>query len=466
MGRVIRYTLAGAFGMLAAWMVMEPTPLMPDVERDLTYPQYFLIGLIAGLFVGVMLGIAGALSAASSRDAIKGILVSSLFGAAGGVIGLSVGSRVYSLMFGLASSAGFFSFIMLLIGRGLGWAVIGGLIGMSHGVAASSPRKIINGGVGGCIGGGIGGSVFEILAWMNKSGLSGNPPALIRFIAFAATGAAIGLFLGLVEELTKQAWLIKLAGRNEGREIALDKPVTVLGRDEYADIPVFGDPDVAQKHAVIISQDKRHAIEDAGSFYGTRINGVKLTRRELLADGDLIEVGKTKFKYKDKATARNRPSSYIEAGIPNSSHLCQFCGAVKDANGNCDCTVAQQDSSRTASIPAGQTLHDSATVSTFAQPPAGSPKLVGISGPYSSHTFLLAPETTIGREASKDIALSMDNSVSRNHARIAIEGGACIIYDDGSTNGIFVNKARITRHQLQPKDVVQVGSTQFRFEAD
>lgn len=460
MGRILRYMLAGVIGMLAAWIVMEPTPLMPDVERDIAYSQTFLIGLIAGTSVGLMLGIAESLSAASSRHAIKGIAVSAAFGAAGGIIGLTMGSRVYSVLFTMAHSAGLFSFLLKLIGRGFGWALIGALIGISHGVATTNTKKIINGGVGGFVGGGLGGSVFEILVWMNKGGVANFAPAMIRFIAFSVTGAAIGLFLGFVAEITKQAWLIKLVGRNEGREILLNRPVTVLGRDEYADIPVFGDPDVAERHAVITALGNRHQIEDAGSFYGTRLNGNKLTGREFLTDGDLLEIGKTKFKYGDKATARSASAPYsAPAQIPASTHICRFCGAIKDAAGNCDCTVTAPAPTHAATSIGDQTM----PMQTAHKQGA---RLIGFSGPYANQTFLIDKETHIGRESAKDIALPLDNSVSRNHARIAIEGDSYIIYDDGSTNGTHVNNARITRHQLAPNDTVQIGSTKFRVEID
>ncbi len=461
MGRILRYTIAGAFGMLAAWLIMEPTPLMPDVERDLAYSYTFLIGLISGMMVGFALGLVEALSAGSTHQAIKRIAISTAFGAGGGIIGLTIGSRVYSILYQLASSAGLFSFILLLIGRGFGWALIGGLIGMSHGVATTNPKKILNGGIGGFIGGGLGGSVFEILVWMNRGGVANFAPAMIRFIAFGITGASIGLFIGFVAELTKKAWLIKLVGRNEGREIIIEKPVTVIGRDEHADIPVFGDPDVAEKHAVITALGNRHQIEDAGSFYGTRLNGNKITQREYLTDGDLLEIGKTKFQYRDKSTARSTPAPYPTAvQIPQSQHICQFCGATKDASGNCDCTVGQP----TRPAPAAASLGDQ-TIPVQAVTRQGA-RLVGFSGPYANNTFTIDIQAHIGRESTKDIALPLDNSVSRNHAHIAKEGDAYIIYDDGSINGTHVNNARITRHQLAPNDTVQIGSTKFRVEID
>lgn len=58
----------------------------------------------------------------------------------------------------------------------------------------------------------------------------------------------------------------------------------------------------------------------------------------------------------------------------------------------------------------------------------------------------------------------MDNTVSRDHARIVVESGIYVLYDDGSTNGSFVNGTRITRRELANADVVQVGSSKFRVE--
>lgn len=477
MGRIIRYTLAGAIGLLAAWAIMEPTSLMPDVVRDITYLQSFMIGLIAGTCAGAMLGLAGALDRASIRERLMSLLFSWLFGAVGGVLGLTIGGRFYSAMYGLAGSAGFLSFLLLLIGRGFGWGLIGGLIGLSHGVATTNTKKMVNGAVGGFIGGGLGGSVFEILVWMNKGGVANFPPAMIRLIAFAATGTAIGFFLGFIEEVTKKAWLVRLVGRNEGKEILLYKPITTLGRDEQADIPVFSDPDVSEMHARILGEGKRHLIEDAGSRFGTHLNGAKITKRELLTDGDLVEIGKTKFMFRDKATARSyTPQAASPVHIPTSDHICQFCGAIKDAKGNCDCTVGSQPAQQPAARDMGRTMQSQMTqplsvgvsdpvpATLNPQPSTGSAKLIAISGPYAQHVFLIDREMHIGRESTKDIALPLDNSVSRNHARIAIEGDACVLYDEGSTNGTHVNNAKITRQQLAPGDVVQIGSTKFRFE--
>ncbi len=167
---------------------------------------------------------------------------------------------------------------------------------------------------------------------------------MIRFIAFGDHRRGYRA-LPRLRRGAHEAGVAGAAGRAQrgASEILLYKPKTVLGRDEFADIPVFGDPDVAEKHAIITAEGKRHLIEDAGSIFGTHLNGAKITKRELLSDGDQLEIGKTKFLYRDKATARSSympPAAAVQ--IPTSPNVCPFCGAPKDANGNCDCTVGGQ----------------------------------------------------------------------------------------------------------------------------
>jgi len=47
---------------------------------------------------------------------------------------------------------------------------------------------------------------------------------------------------------------------------------------------------------------------------------------------------------------------------------------------------------------------------------------------------------------------------------VVLEGGQFVIYDEGSSNGTFVNNVRVERQPLRAGDVVQIGSTRFRFE--
>lgn len=69
---------------------------------------------------------------------------------------------------------------------------------------------------------------------------------------------------------------------------------------------------------------------------------------------------------------------------------------------------------------------------------------------------------TIGRSASSDIVVP-DNLASRVHALLVRLPAATEIRDNGSSNGTFVNGARISTALLNPGDVVTIGNTDLTF---
>lgn len=79
---------------------------------------------------------------------------------------------------------------------------------------------------------------------------------------------------------------------------------------------------------------------------------------------------------------------------------------------------------------------------------------------------LAESDMVIGRH-SQDISLP-DDMVSRRHARITFAGGAYMIEDLGSRNGIFVNDKRVDRRMLQHGDKIMIGGSilEFRDEAN
>lgn len=77
-------------------------------------------------------------------------------------------------------------------------------------------------------------------------------------------------------------------------------------------------------------------------------------------------------------------------------------------------------------------------------------------------THLTADCTTMGRESSCDLSLP-DAAVSRCHATLERTADGFMLRDQGSTNGTFVNEARVESRLLQPGDRVQVGSYIFKF---
>ncbi|MCL4402218.1 MAG: SpoIIE family protein phosphatase [Acidobacteria bacterium] len=62
----------------------------------------------------------------------------------------------------------------------------------------------------------------------------------------------------------------------------------------------------------------------------------------------------------------------------------------------------------------------------------------------------------IGRQADNHLILR-DSRISRNHARIVVEGGEYVVEDAGSRHGVFVNSRRIQRQALRNSDRIEFG---------
>ena len=72
---------------------------------------------------------------------------------------------------------------------------------------------------------------------------------------------------------------------------------------------------------------------------------------------------------------------------------------------------------------------------------------------------------SIGRGGQNDIPLDGDEFSSARHARFERRRDGLWVEDAGSTNGTFVNGARVTTpRRLVAGDVVRVGQTDFRVE--
>jgi pSer/pThr/pTyr-binding forkhead associated (FHA) protein len=72
---------------------------------------------------------------------------------------------------------------------------------------------------------------------------------------------------------------------------------------------------------------------------------------------------------------------------------------------------------------------------------------------------------TLGRGGQNDVKLDKDEFTSARHARIEPRRDGVWVADVGSTNGTYVNGARLTRERkLSPGDVVRVGETELRYD--
>ena len=91
------------------------------------------------------------------------------------------------------------------------------------------------------------------------------------------------------------------------REVQLTKDRVTLGRRPYNDI-VIDHLAVSGEHALVQLLGSETFIEDLNSTNGTYING-KTVKKQLLKNGDVIEIGKYRIQYVDEAGAAGSLSS-------------------------------------------------------------------------------------------------------------------------------------------------------------
>jgi hypothetical protein len=78
---------------------------------------------------------------------------------------------------------------------------------------------------------------------------------------------------------------------------------------------------------------------------------------------------------------------------------------------------------------------------------------------------LNASQLTIGRGNQNDVAIATDEYASARHARFEPRQDGVWVQDLGSTNGTFLNGARLeSPRRLTRGDIVRVGETDLRYE--
>lgn len=447
LSKLLYLMVFGALGGFLAWLVLEPF-VSDDVRRHADWGQLSLSGAVSGGFIGGTIGFATGLSWGTPSHMLRGALLGGGVGILGGMIGITIGQIFYAILYTPTPS------MELIMGRILGWSAFGALVGLSEGIVARSPKRMYQGLLGGAIGGGLGGALFDFLALTVGTvfglALRAEEGAPSRAVALVLVGAGIGLFIGLIELVARQAWVRVLYGRREGKDYPIDRSGAIIGRDELADVPLRGDPSIAHRHAEIQISGGRYMLV---AHAPTQVNGQPVVSPVALSDGDPIQIGSFAMVFQlREGSAVPRPRDVVRSPLPPSPPVpagtCPYCGQrIDPITGSCACTPA------TAPAPA----------QNFTTTPVSNERyLIGLDGALAGQRFLIPPTgLTIGRELDNQLVIP-DPSVSRHHARIGFEGGAPVLYDLGSTNGSYVNEKRVSQQVLNPGDVVRFGGVRFR----
>ncbi|MBC7287511.1 MAG: FHA domain-containing protein [Armatimonadetes bacterium] len=292
---VLPLAVAGGLGGLLAWGILEPfvTDSAVESQMSVVLREMALFFGVLGACVGALIGAADGVTSANVRQALAGGGLGLVVGAGCGAFGGVFGQVLYSSLGGGKSS----NPLAQLLVRAAGWAVVGAGVGIAPGVLAKARKKIINGLLGGLAGGAIGGFLFDPIGAIVGSG------ELSRLIGMASLGVAAGAAMGIVEQVTKQAWLVITGGPLTGKQFILYNPVTTVGRSYSCDIALVKDAALAELHCRI---DRTHAQSVLLAHGPTFVNG-RPVQRAVLRDGDTIQLGQTVLTYRERPVHPSPP---------------------------------------------------------------------------------------------------------------------------------------------------------------
>jgi hypothetical protein len=295
-------SLAGGQGALIAWMILEPFFDDDRIGREqFQWAAVLMFPTVMG-FVGLFLGAAEGIICRNIRRASICAAVGLGIGFAGGFIAWILAEIIFAVMHDIAvqfwknplGRPTGLALMIIMMGRAAAWAVAAIPAGIGQGIALRESKVVLNGLVGGVLGGLLGGLAFDPISVVFTT--AGNGAAPSRAIGFTVIGLMVGLFVGIVEQWTKSAWLLMKAGPLAGKQFVIFRNPTVLGSAPKADVYLFKDDAIEPRHALIHDRGGRFEIEDMNTADGTYVNGVPVTK-QILKSGDQIVLGKTVLEF-------------------------------------------------------------------------------------------------------------------------------------------------------------------------
>lgn len=108
----------------------------------------------------------------------------------------------------------------------------------------------------------------------------------------------------------------QLIALSEGPNLALDKPIVLIGRHQECDIQIPSRK-ISRRHCCVAQVADHLVIRDLGSTNGVRINGIKVLEGHLQPNDELM-IGNMRYQLKWGAAADVEPGKNgIKAGGPH-----------------------------------------------------------------------------------------------------------------------------------------------------
>ncbi|HEX8707096.1 MAG TPA: FHA domain-containing protein, partial [Pyrinomonadaceae bacterium] len=247
------------------------------------------------------------------------------------------------------------------------------------------------------------------------------------------------------------------SGTGSIERILMTKDVMRLGRDPGMEVAIEASSAVvSRRHAEVQRRDGQFVLVDLGSFNGTLLNEQRITSPTPLYHDDRIQLGLggPVLRFVD-------PSRPAPAGAQNTGQRSVAISSGASAQAPIPVPVPPVSSPMMDNA-RGQTMVFKGGSGALNQPPAAGgaqPQLL------MQLMFGGKPQLSVGRAPDNDIHLD-GLQISNHHARLLNINGSVFVEDVGSTNGIYVNGARISgRRQLQGQDIVQIGPFVMQVDA-
>lgn len=280
----------------------DETDLAAIAKRNSTV-GWFIFALVGGM-IALMIGAVEGIVSMNPRQMFFAGVIGFGIGFAGGFAGMLPARLFYfasSLLTQSIAAGGNVMqggpFFAQIVGRSIAWGLVGMALALGQGVARKSSKMALHGVIGGCIGGLFGGMLFDPIGKLFESD-SGD---LSRGVAFSVLGLMIGLFTGIVEQLSKEAWLLMRAGPLAGKQFVVYKSPTLIGSSQHCEIYLFKDALVADEHARLTRVGREFEIEDLNNPSRTTVNGNPV-QKCILRDGDSIVIGQTELEYRSRGS--------------------------------------------------------------------------------------------------------------------------------------------------------------------
>jgi VWFA-related protein len=161
-----------------------------------------------------------------------------------------------------------------------------------------------------------GGPAAERMYFQPRSSLFGagtGVPGWAFLVPILCLAGLAAISMRNLERSYKTGHLSLVRGKGSKNEIDVESLVTI-GRDERNTFGLFKDDSVEQRHAEVKKEDGRYIIEDMTSSAGTFVNRERVSGRQELRDGDVIDIGQARIVFNE-----------------GTRHACAGCGSTATA---------------------------------------------------------------------------------------------------------------------------------------